>query len=106
MQMSTKTKVQGPPPALVALADPLRWRIVQLLEREELCVCHLVDELDAAQPLVSHHLKVLRDAGLVAGERWSYWTYYRLVPDALAELSEHLSLAGGAQPAPERRPCC
>ena len=95
--MSTKVRVHGPPPALIALADPLRWRIVELLEREELCVCHLVDELDVAQPLVSHHLKVLRDAGLVVGERCRYWTYYRLVPDALAALSEHLSLAAGAR---------
>jgi ArsR family transcriptional regulator, arsenate/arsenite/antimonite-responsive transcriptional repressor len=106
MQMSTKMKTQGPPAALVALADPLRWRIVELLEREELCVCHLVDELGIAQPLVSHHLKVLRDAGLVAGARFRYWTYYRLVPDALAELTAQLRSAAEPPPARERRPCC
>lgn len=99
-------RVKEPPAALLALADPLRWRIVELLEHEELCVCHLVDELDVAQPLVSHHLKVLRDAGLVAGERWRYWTYYRLVPGALTALTEHLTLAAGSEPARERRPCC
>lgn len=104
--MTTTVRLQGPPSALLALADPLRWRIVELLEREELCVCHLVDELDVAQPLVSHHLKVLRDAGLVAGERWRYWTYYRLVPHALAALSDQLALGAESAPLPERRPCC
>src|SRR4029453_12518015 len=48
-----------------ALGDPLRWRIVELLASEQLCVAHLAEELQTAQPLVSHHLKVLREAGLV-----------------------------------------
>ena len=94
--------------ALPALAEPLRWRIVQLLAKEELCVCHLVEELDVSQSLVSHHLKVLRDAGVVACERWSYWTYYRLLPDALHFLATGLTeLAGAAtERGAERRPCC
>jgi ArsR family transcriptional regulator len=104
--MATRTKTSDPPAALVALADPVRWRIVELLGREELCVCHLVEELAVAQPLVSHHLKVLRDAGLVTGERWRYWTYYQLLPDAVAEVLD--ALAGAIDPAPtrDRRPCC
>ena len=94
--------------ALPALAEPLRCRIVQLLANEELCVCHLVDELDVSQSLVSHHLKVLRDAGLVACERWSYWTYYRLLPDAVHSLATGLTeLAEAAtERGAERRPCC
>ncbi len=85
----------------------MRWRIVELLEHEELCVCHLVEELDAAQPLVSHHLKVLRDAGLVAGERWRYWTYYRLVPGAVAAVGRSSSRSRPRRNrALERRPCC
>ncbi len=94
--------------ALPALAEPLRWRIVQLLAGEELCVCHLVDELGVSQPLVSHHLKVLRDAGLVTSERWSYWSYYRLVPDALHALADGLiELADAAHACgAKRRPCC
>jgi ArsR family transcriptional regulator, arsenate/arsenite/antimonite-responsive transcriptional repressor len=93
--------------SLPALAEPLRWRIVQLLANEELCVCHLVEELDVAQSLVSHHLKVLHDAGVVTSERWSYWTYYRLVPDALHALAIGLTeLAGAARRGAERRPCC
>jgi ArsR family transcriptional regulator, arsenate/arsenite/antimonite-responsive transcriptional repressor len=95
---------------LRALADPVRERIVELLADEQLCVCHLTEELDLAQPLVSHHLKILREAGLVEGERWRYWTYYRLRPDALRALAAQLeSLGAGACDAADtsaRRPCC
>ena len=95
---------------LRALADPVRERIVELLAGEQLCVCHLTEELDLAQPLVSHHLKILREAGLVEGERWRYWTYYRLQPDALRALANRLEdLGAGACDAADtsaRRPCC
>ncbi len=94
---------------LRALADPVRARIVELLAHEQLCVCHLTEELDAAQPLVSHHLKVLREAGLVESERWRYWTYYRLRPDALRGAAARIEgLADGASQcadASARRPC-
>ena len=93
---------------LKALAEPLRWRIVELLAGEELCVCHIVEELEVPQPLVSHHLRVLRDLGLVSTERFRYWTYYRLEPAALAPLAERLgTIVGGApDPSSRRRPCC
>lgn len=93
---------------LRAVADPLRWRIIEVLAREELCVCHLVDLLGAAQPLVSHHLRALRDAGLVSSDRYRYWTYYRLEPAALAALGEALVHAAETAPAigQARRPCC
>jgi ArsR family transcriptional regulator len=96
------------PPALRALADPVRARIVELLAAEQLCVCHLTEELGAAQPLVSHHLRVLRDAGLVEGERWRYWTYYRLRPDALRAVAGRLEQLADVAPteADDRRPCC
>jgi protein-tyrosine-phosphatase/DNA-binding transcriptional ArsR family regulator len=67
-----------------ALGDPLRWRIVELLASEQLCVAHLAEELAVGQPLVSHHLKLLRQAGLIEPDRYRYWTYYRLRPGALA----------------------
>jgi ArsR family transcriptional regulator len=101
--------VDAPAPgALKALAEPMRWRIVQLLAAEELCVCHLVEELAVPQPLVSHHLKVLRTAGLVASSRFRYWTYYRLQPAALDSLGRALlQLTEGAPTgADRRRPCC
>ncbi len=98
-------------PGLRALAEPRRWRIVELLADEDLCVCHLAEELEVAQPLVSHHLRVLRDCGLVASERHRYWTYYRLRPAVLTEVARGLSAlvqradeqaAGSGR---DRRPC-
>lgn len=91
---------------LRALAEPLRWRIVELLAGEQLCVCHVVEELGVAQPLVSHHLGVLRRAGLVESERYRYWTYYRLRPEALAALADQLTSVAAAPAGRARRPCC
>lgn len=95
-------------PAAKTLAEPLRWRIVQLLAREELCVCHLVEALGVAQPLVSHHLRVLRDADLVESSRYRYWTYYRLRPDPVARAGRMLTELADAASAggDRRRPCC
>ncbi|MGA8117748.1 MAG: metalloregulator ArsR/SmtB family transcription factor, partial [Actinocatenispora sp.] len=73
------------------LADPLRARMVELLADGALCTCHLVAETGAKQPLISHHLRALRDAGLVEREPHGRYTYYRLVPDALTEVTAHLS---------------
>jgi ArsR family transcriptional regulator len=93
---------------LKALAEPVRWRIVERLGDEELCVCHLVEDLGLSQPLVSHHLKVLRDAGIVEPERFKQWIYYRVRPDVLAGLGHELcELADAAPPISQRRrPCC
>jgi ArsR family transcriptional regulator len=93
---------------LKALAEPARWRIVERLSAEELCVCHLVEDLDLAQPLVSHHLKVLREAGVVESERFRQWVYYRLSPDAVAAVADELAAAASAAKgaARKRRPCC
>ena len=104
-----KVDLDAPPlEAVKALAEPLRWRIVELLGVEELCVCHLVDELGIPQPLVSHHLKVLRDAGLVESERFRYWTYYRLRPEPVAEAGRTLVRLAEQERSGDdrRRPCC
>src|SRR5262245_40258489 len=70
-----------------ALADPTRVAIVnRLAATEECCVCDLTATFDLAQPTISHHLKVLRDSGLVESSRRGTWAYYRLVPDAVAAL--------------------
>ena len=81
-----------------ALGDPLRWRIVELLATEQLCVAHLAEELQTPQPLVSHHLKVLRQAGLIKADRYRYWTYYRLRPGALVRLAATLGLVARSAP--------
>lgn len=86
------------------LADPLRWRIVQLLAGEQLCTCHLQEELGAKQTLVSHHLRALRDAGVVETEPCGRFTYYRLRAGALDAVADRLG-ALAATGAPTRRPC-
>ena len=77
-----------------ALGDPVRMQLVDVLKRHagEVCVCELVPLFDLSQPTVSHHLKVLRDAGLVGSERRGLWAYYYVNPDALEELSAWLSV--------------
>lgn len=91
---------------LKLLGEPARWEIVRRLAIEDLCTCHLVDELGVAQPLVSHHLKVLRQAGVVRTEPCGAFTYYVLdrgllagLADVMAELGSH---GDGRRP---RRPC-
>src|SRR6266576_5504005 len=74
-----------------ALADPARVAIVnRLAAADEVCVCDFVAALDLAQPTVSHHPKVLRDAGLVESSRRGTWAFYRLVPEAVRGLRQTL----------------
>ena len=81
-----------------ALADPTRVAIVnRLAGAEEVCVCVFVNELELSQPTISHHLRILREAGLVEASRRGTWAYYRLVPAAVAELAR--ALGGPAAPA-------
>jgi ArsR family transcriptional regulator, arsenate/arsenite/antimonite-responsive transcriptional repressor len=76
-----------------ALGDPIRLQLVDVLRKHagKVCVCELVPLFDLSQPTVSHHLKVLRDAGLVDSERRGLWAYYYVIPDALEELSAWLT---------------
>lgn len=77
-----------------ALGDPGRLRLLSLIaahESGQACVCDLTGPLGLSQPTVSHHLKVLREAGLVTGERRGTWVHYRIVPSALADLAGILS---------------
>lgn len=72
---------------LQALADPTRLAVVRQLSAErETCACDLTVGIDLAQPTVSHHLRVLREAGLVYAERRGTWIYYALAPDAVERL--------------------
>jgi ArsR family transcriptional regulator len=76
-----------------ALADPIRVQLVDVLRKHagKVCVCELTPLFDVSQPTVSHHLKVLRDAGLVGVERRGLWAYYYVNPDAVKELKKWLS---------------
>ncbi|WP_308250854.1 ArsR/SmtB family transcription factor [Nonomuraea rhizosphaerae] len=82
--------------AFKALGDPVRLRIVSLVashEGGEACVCDLTAGFEVGQPTISHHLKVLKQAGLLTSERRASWVYYRrIVPDRLAGLSALLRL--------------
>lgn len=76
-----------------ALGDPVRMQLVDVLRKHagKVCVCELVPLFELSQPTVSHHLKKLRDAGIVGSEREGLWAYYYVKPDALKELSAWLS---------------
>ncbi|HEY5257840.1 MAG TPA: metalloregulator ArsR/SmtB family transcription factor [Candidatus Baltobacteraceae bacterium] len=96
-----------PPPELIgtdftlgaallrAAADPARLLILSWLGRseDEICVCDFTDALPLNQPTVSHHLKILRDAGLVTCDRRGTWVYYRLAPDARQQLAAVIDAA-------------
>ncbi len=76
-------------PLLKALADPVRLRLMSLVASHpggEACVCNLTDAFDLSQPTISHHLKVLHEAGLLQREKRGVWVYYRASTDALAGL--------------------
>lgn len=72
------------------LGDPLRAQIITLLADGPACTCHLVADTGAKQPNISNHLRVLRDAGLVAAEPRGRFTYYRLRTDAIEAAAAHL----------------
>lgn len=83
-----------------ALADPSRVAILSMLSaEEEVCVCVFTDALDLSQPTISHHLRILREAGLVEATRRGTWAFYRLVPDALEALRSALAPEPAAVPA-------
>ncbi|WP_370948579.1 metalloregulator ArsR/SmtB family transcription factor [Amycolatopsis sp. cg5] len=73
-----------------AMADPVRLRLLSMIasrEGGETCVCELTDAFELSGPTISHHLKVLREAGLISGERRGTWVYYRVHPEVLGRLA-------------------
>jgi ArsR family transcriptional regulator len=80
---------------LKALAEPTRLRLISLIAAHgaegQACVCDLTDPVGLSQPTVSHHLKVLTDAGLIVREQRGRWAYYSLVPGALAAIADALT---------------
>ncbi|GEL99325.1 ArsR/SmtB family transcription factor [Cellulomonas terrae] len=86
---------------LKALADPARLRLLSLIaahDGAEACVCDLIEPVGLSQPTVSHHLKVLTDAGLITRDKRGVWAYFALVPGALESVTTHLGahLTGSA----------
>jgi len=81
--------------AFKVLSDPARLRLLAMIaSTDEACVCDLTDGVGLSQPTVSHHLKVLNDAGFVTREKRGTWAYYRLVPEAMSILRAALTPAG------------
>jgi ArsR family transcriptional regulator, arsenate/arsenite/antimonite-responsive transcriptional repressor len=77
-------------PLFKALGDPVRLRLLSLIachDGGEACVCELTDAFDLSAPTISHHLKVLRQSGLITAQRRGTWIYYRTSPDAIARIS-------------------
>ena len=92
-----ETEAEGLASALKVLADPARLRLVSLIAAQpdaEACVCNVTGPLGLSQPTVSHHLKVLHDAGILTREQRGRWAYFRLVPEPLRVLSEALAVRG------------
>ena len=76
-----------------ALGDPVRVQLIDVLRKHagKVCVCELVPLFDLSQPTVSHHLKVLRQAGIVDSERRGLWAYYYVIPEALDEFARWIA---------------
>ncbi len=86
-----------------ALGEPVRLRLLSLIAshaRGEACVCDLSGVFEVSGPTISHHLRVLREAGLITGERRGTWIYYRTVPAALGRLAGLLGPAADSHMAP------
>ncbi|MCW3843909.1 metalloregulator ArsR/SmtB family transcription factor [Micromonospora yasonensis] len=89
-------------PMFKALGDPIRLRLMSMIaSAPEICVCDLTPAFDLSGPTISHHLKVLREAGLVDSERRGTWVWYRVQPEAFRQLGALLEIsanqpAGGA----------
>jgi ArsR family transcriptional regulator, arsenate/arsenite/antimonite-responsive transcriptional repressor len=83
-------------PAFKALGDPVRLQLMSMIASApdgESCVCDLTEPFDLSGPTISHHLKVLREAGLIDGERRGTWVYYRARPEFLGQLGALLAIA-------------
>jgi len=79
-----------------AIADPARLRLLSLIAAQpsgEACVCHFMKPLGLSQPTVSHHLRILHEAGLLARERRASWVFYRIVPESMSALRDVLAFA-------------
>jgi ArsR family transcriptional regulator, arsenate/arsenite/antimonite-responsive transcriptional repressor len=83
----TQREAEVAAPVLGALSDPVRLRLFSILAAEgEVCSCNLERPLGKSQPTISHHTRILAEAGLIVGERRGKWTWWRVVPERLAEM--------------------
>ena len=86
-----ETSAAGLAPVFKALGDPVRLRLLSMVAAQgEVCSCHLQEPLGKSQPTISHHTRVLVEAGLIEGEKRGKWTWWRVVPERLATLRQAL----------------
>jgi ArsR family transcriptional regulator len=91
-------QAQGLAHAFAALADPVRIRLLSLVAAAgEVCACELLAPLGKSQPTVSHHTKILSEAGLITGEKRGRWVWWSLVPERVQDLRDALSLSAPAR---------
>ena len=102
MAIATAPDLSGLTIKFHALSDETRLRIIDLLRQGERCVCDLQDALDAGQSRLSFHLKVLKEAGLVADRKEGRWSYYALAGDALGEAHDLVRALATEKPASRR----
>jgi ArsR family transcriptional regulator len=91
--------------ALKALADPVRLRLLSFIAAQpdaEACVCHVIGPVGLSQPTVSHHLKLLHQAGLLEREKRGAWVYYRVIPERLEAIRAALTTRARRAKAPRR----
>jgi ArsR family transcriptional regulator len=95
-QVITPTEAERLAASLKAIADPTRLRLISMVaahQDAEACVCDLTEPVGLSQPTVSHHLRILVDAGILTREQRGKWAYYRVVPDALGDIARLLTPA-------------
>jgi ArsR family transcriptional regulator len=83
----SKREAERTAPVLAALGDPVRLRLLSIVAAEgEVCSCNLEGPLGKSQPTISHHTRILAEAGLIVGERRGKWTWWQIVPERLEDL--------------------
>ncbi len=89
-----------------ALGDPMRLEIIKMLVGKEMCVCDIMSALPVSQPTISHHLKMLKYAGLVSDRKDGKWVYYRLNAEAIGSMQRFLAGLDTGEPITTVRICC
>ena len=89
-----------------AFGDENRIRILKLLGSEEKCACRLLEQMHISQPTLSHHMKILCDAGIVQGRKEGKWMHYRICPQGIQAAQAFLGSLSASDSADENRSCC
>lgn len=89
-----------------AFCDENRIRIIRLLRSGEKCACKLLDEINVTQPTLSHHMKILCDAGIVVGRKEGKWTYYSISEKGVEQAKEYLRQLTAPDVESENKSCC